>query len=414
MSKQRVFRPRLTRIGVAIAVMCAGGAAALPGTAAAVTCTPIAPFAAGNFHSPTRIDNTFMPLVPGTRFTLDGRANRGGGPLPHQIVLTVTDLTKTIGGVRTAVLWDVDVNQGQVVESELAFFAQDDAGNVWNLGEYPEEYELGAFIGAPSTWIHGLRGAEGGVQVPGGQPVVSSSYFLEGSAPDVEFLDCARIAKVGQTTTVPAGTFQNVMVAYERSPLDPASGAQTKYYAPGVGNVQVGAINDPEGETLVLSSVTQLTPDALAAARQGALALDARGYQASDVYGQTTPVELPASAQPPAQPAQSPPSVAVKSVTISSALALTSARARGAIRRALLSRLHGWTITKVACGLKSGRATCQVAAKRRGFKLAGSATVTRRSTTSNALRYRLSVRIVKAGCHPVASRSCTRKALWAA
>src|SRR5262249_21172835 len=91
----------------------------------ATSCNPVARFDADNFPQYPKITNRFLPLVPGTQFTLEGRANRGGGPLPHTVVLTVTDLTKVINGVRTVVLWDVDSQEGQVQEAELAFHAQD-------------------------------------------------------------------------------------------------------------------------------------------------------------------------------------------------------------------------------------------------------------------------------------------------
>src|SRR3990170_3720292 len=68
---------------------------------------------------------------------------------------------------------------GQLVETELAFFAQDDDGNVWNLGEYPEEYENGEFVGAPSTWIAGLAGAEAGVHMLA-EPRQGTGYYLQG------------------------------------------------------------------------------------------------------------------------------------------------------------------------------------------------------------------------------------------
>ena len=70
-----------------------------------------------------------------------GAANRGQGRRPHQVITTVTDLTKVIDGVRTVVIWERDINDGRLLEGELAFQAQDDDGNVWNLGEYPEEYD---------------------------------------------------------------------------------------------------------------------------------------------------------------------------------------------------------------------------------------------------------------------------------
>jgi hypothetical protein len=71
-------------------------------------------------------------------------------------------------------------------------------------------------------------------------------------------------------------------------------------------------VNDPEGETLVLTQVNQLDEDALKTVHDGALQLDERGYLVSDVYRQTEPAQPgghippippPASPQPPALPA---------------------------------------------------------------------------------------------------------------
>jgi hypothetical protein len=62
---------------------------------------------------------------------------------PHQIVSTITDLTKVIDGVRTIVVFEQDVQDGLLLESELFFAAQDVDGTVWHLGEYPEVYTNG-------------------------------------------------------------------------------------------------------------------------------------------------------------------------------------------------------------------------------------------------------------------------------
>jgi hypothetical protein len=67
------------------------------------------------------------------------------------VVFTVTDLVKVVDGVTSRVVHDVDRQDGEVTEAELAFFAQDDRGNVWNLGEYPETFENGKFAGAPTS-----------------------------------------------------------------------------------------------------------------------------------------------------------------------------------------------------------------------------------------------------------------------
>jgi hypothetical protein len=85
------------------------------------------------------------------------------------VVTTVTDLTKEINGVDTMVVWERDYTEGEEVEAELAFFAQDNDGNVWHMGEYPEEYEDGEFEKAPG-WLAGLKGASAGIamrQSPG-------------------------------------------------------------------------------------------------------------------------------------------------------------------------------------------------------------------------------------------------------
>lgn len=257
-------------------------------------CERIGDFEAEDFPSAPTVDNQWLPLIPGTQVVLEGEADRGGGALPHRVVFTATNLTKVIGGVRSRVMWDLDINEGRLSEAELAFFAQDLDGNVWNLGEYPEEYEEETFIGAPSTWIQGLAGAEGGVHMLG-EPEVSDLEYLQGWVPDIEFLDCATVVSMTETTCVPVACYDPVLLTHERSPLDPEGGIQTKFHAQGVGIVQIGAIDDPEGETLILVQRQQLGPNAMALVNREALRLDKRAYRVSEVYADTPPIEPPRS-----------------------------------------------------------------------------------------------------------------------
>jgi hypothetical protein len=250
-------------------------------------------FNKGNFSNPTDIDNKWSPLVPGTQMIMEGVANRTGELLEHQVIFTVTEVTKVIDGVRTVVLWDRDINQGKLVEAELAFKAQDNAGNIWNLGEYPEEYENGEFLGAPSTWISGLGKADGGLLMEG-QPTIDPTYYMQGLVPPIDFLDCARAVKIGERKCTPMECYKSVQVTHERAPLEPAEGIHRKYYAAGVGNVLVNAIeNDPEGETLVLSQIVQLSPEALKQANQVVLNLDRRAYRNVPLYRRTLPARAP-------------------------------------------------------------------------------------------------------------------------
>jgi hypothetical protein len=289
-----LIRRRNRRATAVLAVAAAAGLTLVaPGVASAATgssCETRVPFPAKGFHRPLTIDNKFLPMRTGAQLTLTGTVSGSGGTQPHQIVFTVTDLTKVIDGVVTRVILDVDSDQGQVQEAELSFFAQDDGGTVWNLGEYPEEYENGVFVDAPNTWISGLAGAKAGVHMLAA-PKVGTPEYEQGRAPRIDFLDCAQVTKRGSRVCVPVKCYDGVLTTRERSPLDPDSGAQTKDHAPGVGIVRVGAVNDPQAETLVLTKVAQLTPGQLTTVRNRAVKLDVRGHRVSAVYAKTPAVK---------------------------------------------------------------------------------------------------------------------------
>jgi hypothetical protein len=249
-------------------------------------------FDRNNFDQSTTIENEWFPLQPGTQFIYEGSSVEGGKRLPHRVVFTVTDLTKVIDGVRTVVAWDRDYSAGELVETELALFAQDDDGNVWHLGQYPEEYENGEFVDAPA-WIAGFQNARAGISMKA-EPRLGAPSYSQGWGPAVNWTDRARVYRMGQRTCVPVDCYEGVLVMEEFSQDEPDA-FQLKYYARGVGNVRVGwRGEDPSKETLKLVKVTQLSPEALAKARAEALELENRAYTISrDVYGPTAPAEGP-------------------------------------------------------------------------------------------------------------------------
>ncbi len=244
------------------------------------------------FRHPVAIDNRWLPLVPGTEFVLEGRLKVPEGDIPHRVVFIVTDLTKVIDGVRALVIWDRDFNYDQLQEEELAFEAQDDDGTVWNLGEYPEEYEDGEFLGAPSTWLSGRAGAVAGIAMQA-DPQVGTPHYLQGFAPEIDFQDNARVDRAHQKTCVPAGCFTDVLVIDEWNPLEqPQDGHQFKYHAPGVGIVRIDSRGGDVQEQLTLRQLRHLSPPEMAKARRRALELDRRAYDmARRVYRGTPPAE---------------------------------------------------------------------------------------------------------------------------
>ena len=122
-------------------------------------------FASARFDRSLEIDNKWFPLKPGTQYTWEGTTvDDEGVQEPHSVIFTVTDLTKEIDGVRAVVCWDRDFADDELEEAEIVFFAQDNNGNVWHLGQYPEEYDDGKVVAAP-TWLHGINDGKAGIMM---------------------------------------------------------------------------------------------------------------------------------------------------------------------------------------------------------------------------------------------------------
>jgi hypothetical protein len=249
-------------------------------------------FDRNKFSDSVTVDNQWLPLAPGTERVLEGAVTSKDGSTPHRVLITVSDVTKVIDGVRTLVIWERDFSDGALIEEELAFVAQDDDGTVWNLGEYPEEYEDGKFLGAPNTWIPGNEEAKAGIAMQA-VPEVGTPSYLQGYAPKIQFEDRAQVSKAHQETCVASGCYQDVLVIDEWNPNEqPKDGHQLKYHAPGVGVVRVGAEGGEEQETLELRQVRHLSPEETTKARDRVLELDRRAYkEAKSAYGNTPPAE---------------------------------------------------------------------------------------------------------------------------
>lgn len=247
-------------------------------------------FEAAKFSNPTDIDNEYFPMTPGTQSVFEGITEEGGRQVPHSIIFTVTDLTKEIMGVNSVMAYIVDYSDGELVEAEIAFYAQADDGTVWFMGEHPEVYEDGIMVEAP-TWIPGFKGAQAGI-VMKAKPELDLPSYGQGWGPAVNWTDRGRVVGLGEQTCVPVDCYEDVLIIEEFNQSEPDA-IQVKYYAPGVGNVQVGwRGEDASHEELELTEFTQLGPEDLAKIRDEALALEAHAFEISkEVYALTKPSE---------------------------------------------------------------------------------------------------------------------------
>lgn len=261
---------------------------AAPSTGAAVV-TSARDFDPAAFGDTAVVDNPYFPLVPGTRFTWEGHALDDGERLDRKVVFVVSDMVKVIGGVNTVVGLDLDYNDGERAEQEIMFFAQDADGNVWLMGEYPEEYEGNKIVKTPA-WIHGNAGALAGLAMKATQSPDDAAY-AQGWGPQIGWNDRADVFAMGEQTCTPVDCYDDVLIMREFG-LDKPGASQLKSYAPGVGTVRIGWLgpNEEEQEEMVLVRLEQLTPEELDEVRATVLAQEERAYELSDVYGNTEPM----------------------------------------------------------------------------------------------------------------------------
>lgn len=223
------------------------------------------PFSASNFSDPVTIDNSYFPLVPGTTLTYKAETKDGC----EVDVFAVTNDTRVIDGVTTRVVHDTayegdtcTTDPSALVEDTLDYHAQDNAGNVWYLGEDTYNCPIGTCQRGDSSWIAGEDPADA---LPGiimlAQPRSGDTYFQE-QAPDVA-LDQASVTSTGVTVKLkredafPPGTFTNCIKTKEFSDLEKGS-TEYKYYCPDIGNVLV---EEHHGSVLI-SELTSGAADA--------------------------------------------------------------------------------------------------------------------------------------------------------
>jgi hypothetical protein len=213
------------------------GALALAAPASAAT-----NFNPNDFTKSTTIDNPWLPFPSGTTFHFTGEVDKQ----PSTDTESVTGKTPTIDGVKARAVQDEGAVKGKVIEKTDDYYAQDNQGNVWYMGEDSFELKGSKFVLASDSWKAGENGAKPGI-IQEANPKVGDTYKEE-DAPGVAE-DQAKVLSLNETVTVPYGTFTNVLETVETSPLDPQS--ENKWYAKGVGELKEAVADGSEHYELV-------------------------------------------------------------------------------------------------------------------------------------------------------------------
>ena len=190
------------------------------------------------------IDNPYWPLTPGTSYEFESA--------DEQTKVVVTSERRTVMGVSTVVVSDNVYADGKLAEDTSDWYAQDRAGNVWYFGEATLSYEDSPAGDPTGSWEAGVDGAQPGV-VMLADPLGGDVYRQEFLAGEAE--DLALVRHANGSIKVPAGSYDNVLVTEEWTPLEPEV-IELKYYAKGIGVVEERQILG--GTELV--KLTKVTP----------------------------------------------------------------------------------------------------------------------------------------------------------
>ena len=121
---------------------------------------------------------------------------------------------------------------GKLTEATLDYFAQDDNGNVYYIGEDVNEYKNGKVSGHSGAWLFGRDTQSPGLLMPA-HPKVGDKFKSENVPPISREAD--EVVSVSETVTVPAGTFQNCVEIKE---IAGDGDTENKLYAPNTGCIE--------------------------------------------------------------------------------------------------------------------------------------------------------------------------------
>jgi len=196
------------------------------------------------------VDNPWFPLTPGTTLVYKGtKDGKSGTDIFH-----VTHRTRLVAGVRATVVEDTTTLNGRISEHTFDWYAQDDHGNVWYVGERTAEYSRdGKVTSTEGSWEAGVNGAQPGIFMPA-HPHVGDTFRQEFLAGEAE--DHFRIMTLDGSRTVPYGSFDGVMRTREWTPLEPGV-RDAKYYVKGIGEIEETAVRGPVERFRLVQVITE-------------------------------------------------------------------------------------------------------------------------------------------------------------
>ncbi len=201
-------------------------------------------FVPADFDSPTDITNPFYTLMPGTAFCYKSDSEDGER---NEVTVTNCDPLE-IGGVSTIIVRDVVKDEdGNILEDTFDFFAQNNDGSVWYLGEATKEclddntegtWNANNANLCPDSDDCPTAGEDDYCSCGGDPGIVMLSDPVPGNCYQQEFLpdhaeDVAKVQRLNATVSVPwepGSCDHECLATKEWTPLAPGN-VEQKFYS---------------------------------------------------------------------------------------------------------------------------------------------------------------------------------------
>lgn len=237
-------RRSVALVGVAVAML--AGMAAVIRASLASGAPQSAASACGTTYAPVLdparfvavIDNPYFPLPVGRTLVYTGTKDEQR----QTDRVTVTDRSKVILGITATIVRDVARHHGALLEKTFDYYAQDDQGTVWYLGEDTTAYLPNGTTDTSGSFVAGIDGAQPGTVMPG-NPQIPDSYRQECLAGEAE--DTAWVVATNGSVRVPYGNVRHALTTLEATRIEPGA-YDRKVYGPGIGIVSERAVTGDE------------------------------------------------------------------------------------------------------------------------------------------------------------------------
>lgn len=195
------------------------------------------------FSRPASITNPLHPSSAVSQVIYGGQVDGK----PFRTEFTLLPQTKKIsvngGEIDAVILQYLAFSDGRINEVALDWFAQDDSGAVWYLGEDVFNYEDGAVADAEGSWVAGKDGPA--AMIMPAMPKVGNVYRPE-NIPGFVFEEVT-VKSVDQTVAGPSGPVKGAITVSE---LHMDGSLEDKTFAPGYGEFETGT---PDGEQEIVT-----------------------------------------------------------------------------------------------------------------------------------------------------------------